>query len=85
MVPIMPVGMPASSRMARTMWAVVVLPFVPVMPTTRSFSAGRPKKAALNSASASRVFDTKKSGAPPVSTGRSARTAQQPASPAAFA
>ena len=41
-VPSSPVRMPAASSSARTRKAVVVLPFVPVMPTTRSSAVGLP-------------------------------------------
>ena len=53
LVPIRPVFIPDSSRIARTMWAVVVFPLVPVMPMVSIFSAGKSNHAAESSASAS--------------------------------
>ena len=41
-VPIMPVLYPAAERMSRAMWAVVVLPLVPVTAMRARLSAGRP-------------------------------------------
>ena len=41
-VPMMPQGIPAARRMSRIMKTVVVLPFVPVTPTTWSLSEGWP-------------------------------------------
>ena len=46
--------MPAASMAACTRYDVVVLPFVPVMPTTRILRLGWPKKCAASRASASR-------------------------------
>ena len=54
-VPIMPTLCPAASKMALTMWAVVVLPLVPVRPMTVIFSAGWLNHAADSSASAYRL------------------------------
>ena len=42
MVPIIPTVCPAARRMSRTMWAVVVLPLVPVMPMRARLLAGWP-------------------------------------------
>ena len=54
-VPSSPVWIPVRSRMWRTRNAVVVFPFVPVMPTTRSSSVGSPKKRAAACAIAARA------------------------------
>ena len=54
-VPIIPHISPEASIKAFTICAVVVLPFVPVIPTTLSFSQGLPKKFAEAIARACRV------------------------------
>ena len=57
-VPITPVGSPAARRIDATSALVVVLPFVPVMPTTRSAADGSPCTAAATGPSARRVSAT---------------------------
>ena len=76
-----PVLRPAASRIARTMNAVVVLPFVPVMPIIVSAFAGWPKNSALSSASARRVLSVRITGAA-ASTGSSAMMTAAPFSAA---
>jgi hypothetical protein len=44
--PSRPVGCPAAASRPRSRWAEVVLPFVPVMPTTRRRAVGSPASAA---------------------------------------
>ena len=80
-VPITPVLRPAASSIDRSMNAVVVFPFVPVMPIIVRSRAGWPKNSALSSASASRVFSVRMTGAA-ASTGSSARIAAAPFSAA---
>ena len=57
--------------------AVVVLPFVPVTPTTRSRAVGRPWKAAASGPIAARTLGTTTSGTP-VPSGRSHTSAAAP-------
>ena len=54
----MPVLYPASRRIAVVKKAVVVFPFVPVIPIIFNFLAGKSKNAADNSASASLLRGT---------------------------
>ena len=56
---------------------MVVLPFVPVMPTTRSFFVGSPKKRAATAGIAARASGTITSGTPRPS-GRSHTSAAAP-------
>ena len=59
MVPKRPLGGPRARTIESTRKLVVVLPLVPVMPTSCSFSAGRPKKFAAMIASALRASATR--------------------------
>ena len=58
-VPINPHAPSARRRISRSIQAVVVFPFVPVMPMTRRCSAGYPSAAADMAARAHRVSDTR--------------------------
>src|SRR4051812_13673331 len=71
-VPSRPGRRPAASRMAYIRKAVVVLPLVPVIPTTSSCALGRPKKASAATASALRDDETSSWG---TSRGRNRSTA----------
>ena len=57
-VPSSPHEIPAASRISRTRNAVVVFPFVPVTPTTRSSAVGSPKNRAASGAIAARASAT---------------------------
>ncbi len=57
-VPMTPVGQPAASSTAASRWVTVVLPFVPVTPTTARLAEGSPKNAAASGAIATRVSST---------------------------
>jgi hypothetical protein len=59
-----PVDRPAASSTSRTRKAVVVLPFVPVIPTRRSRAVGSPWKRAAAVAMAARTSSTTTSGTP---------------------
>src|SRR4051812_9029913 len=83
-VPSSPQGRPAASSSPRTRKAVVVLPFVPVMPTTSSSAVGSPWKRAAAGAIAARALSTRTSGTPRPS-GRSTTSAAAPRSTAAGA
>ena len=75
---IKPVGSPHSASMARTRYEVVVLPSVPVMPTTPSEWLGSPFIHAAASASDERDEPTRICGTPSRATARSAMTADSP-------
>ena len=83
-VPSSPVWMPAASRISRTRNAVVVLPLVPVMPTTRSSAVGSSWKRAAAGPIAARTSGTTISGTPRPS-GRSTTSATAPRSTASGA
>jgi hypothetical protein len=68
---------PAASSRWRTSQAVVVLPLVPVTPTTRRRDVGSPWKRAAAGAIASRTEGTTTSGTPS-SSGRSTTSATAP-------
>ena len=76
--------MPAASSRWRTRNAVVVLPLVPVMPTTRSSAVGSPWKRAAAGPIAARTSGTSTSGTPRPS-GRSHTSAAAPRSTASGA
>ena len=80
-VPSRPVRRPAASSSWRARKAVVVLPFVPVTPTTWSSAVGSPWKAAANGAIEARTSGTCTSGTPR-SRGRSTTRADAPESTA---
>ena len=73
---------PPASKIAASRCAVVVLPFVPVMPTTRMRSLGCPWKSAASSASARRASATRSIGTPMPASGCSETTATAPRSTA---
>jgi hypothetical protein len=77
-VPMSPVDQPWASRIERSRWVVVVLPFVPVTPTTRSSRDGWPWKAAANGAMAART-DATCTWVASTGTGRSTSRAAAPA------
>ena len=77
-VPSRPVGIPAASSTSRRRNAVVVFPFVPVMPATRSSAVGSPLSRAASGAIAARASATWSSGTPR-SSGRSTTSAAAPA------
>ncbi len=77
-VPSSPQRRPEASSSERTRKAVVVLPFVPVTPTTSSSIVGSPWKAAASGAIAARASATSTSGTPS-SSGRSTTSALAPA------
>jgi hypothetical protein len=58
-VPSRPHRRPSASRIARIRWAVVVLPFVPVIPTTVRRAVGSPEKRAAACAMAARTSCTR--------------------------
>ena len=76
-MPSSPVCIPAASSIARVSQAVVVLPLVPVMPTTRSSAVGSPWKRAAACAIAARMSSTWTSGTPSPS-GRQTTSAAAP-------
>ena len=76
--------MPAASSTSRTRKAVVVLPLVPVIPTTRSSAVGSPWKRAAAGPIAARTSSTTTSGTPRPS-GRSHTSATAPRSTASGA
>ena len=76
-VPSSPQRRPAASSRWRTRKAVVVLPFVPVMPTTSSSAVGWPWKRAAAGPIAARTSSTTTSGTPSPS-GRSHTSAAAP-------
>ena len=76
--------MPADSSRWRRSHAVVVLPFVPVMPATRRRDVGSPWKRAAAGAIAARASSTRTSGTPRPS-GRSTTSATAPRSTASGA
>ncbi len=78
-VPSRPVWTPAASSTPRSRNALVVLPFVPVIPATRSSWVGSPLKRAAIGAIAARESATTTSGTPRPS-GRSTTRAAAPAS-----
>ena len=59
MVPISPHAPSSRARISRSIQAVVVFPFVPVIPMTRRCSAGYPQAAADMAARAHRVSATR--------------------------
>ena len=83
-VPSSPHWVPVSSSRWRTRNAVVVLPLVPVIPTTFSRAVGSPWKAAAAGPIASRTLGTTTSGTPR-SSGRSHTSAAAPRSTASGA
>jgi hypothetical protein len=78
-VPSSPVAIPAPSRISRIRKAVVVFPFVPVTPTTRSSEVGSPKNRAATGAIAARALGTTIWGTA-TSSSRSVTRATAPAS-----
>ena len=78
-VPSRPHCIPAASSIARTSQAVVVLPLVPVTPTTASRAVGSPEKRAAACAIAARMSSTWTSGTPSPS-GRQTTSAAAPRS-----
>ena len=84
-MPITPVFMPPFSSIERIIIAVVVLPFVPVMPIVLSVSAGFPKNSALMKASAFLVSSVFITAAPLMSVSLLTIIAAAPASAAACA
>ena len=83
-VPSRPHRVPVCSSRWRTRKAVVVLPLVPVIPTTRRVAVGSPWKAAAAGPIASRTLGTTTSGTPRPS-GRSHTSAAAPRSTASGA
>ena len=83
-VPSSPRRIPAASRISRTRKAVVVLPFVPVTPTTRSSAVGSPENRAASGAIAARASATTTCGTAS-SSSRSTTSAAAPASTASAA
>jgi hypothetical protein len=83
-VPSSPVGVPALASRWRTSQAVVVLPLVPVIPTTARRAVGSPWKRAAAGAIAARTERTRTSGTPRPR-GRSTTSADAPAWTAAGA
>jgi len=71
-VPISPTLRPASRRIDSTRKLVLVLPFVPVTPTSSSSSAGWPKNAVASGASARRASATTTAATPAGSGGGAA-------------
>ena len=80
-VPSSPQRIPAASRISRSRKAVVVLPLVPVTPTTRSSAVGSPQKRAASGAIAARASATTTCGTA-TSSSRSTTSAAAPASTA---
>ena len=76
-MPSRPVWRPEASSSARTRKAVVVLPFVPVIPTTGRRAVGSPWKRAAATAIAARTSSTWTSGTPS-SSGRATTSAAAP-------
>ena len=76
-VPSSPQGRPAASSSARTSHVVVVLPLVPVTPTTGRRAVGSPWKRAAAAAMAARTSSTRTSGTPRPS-GRATTSAAAP-------
>ena len=85
MVPMSPVPRPAAWSAATARYEVVVLPSVPVMPTTVNACEGSPNDQAAALASAARASTTTIWGTATPGTARSTRTATAPASTAANA
>ena len=83
-VPITVVGQPAASVIAAMRWAVVVLPFVPVMPTITRSSLGRPCTPAASGPIAALVSRTTSWGTS-TGSGWSTSSAAAPAATAASA
>ena len=78
MVPSMPVGRPHASSIARTRYAVVVLPSVPVMPTTPSCWLGSPSNQAAADGQRRPGRGTSSWGTPATGTARSRISAPAP-------
>ena len=83
-VPTSPARRPSASRIERSRWVVVLLPFVPVTPATVSLSVGAPKKASAATAIAAREDSTTSCGTA-TSTGCSTTSAAAPAATASAA
>ena len=73
MVPITPGRMPAARAMASSSQVVVVLPLVPVTPSTASFVEGWPQAAAATGPIAARTEATRASATGSPSSRRSSR------------
>ena len=77
-VPSRPLLRPAASNMAASRKAVVVLPFVPVTPTTASCSLGRPQSTCASGPSAARTRSARTCGSATAGSGRSTSSAIAP-------
>ena len=84
-MPSRPHGRLEASRMERSIQAVVVFPFVPVIPAILSLDVGFPLTALQMRAYAARTSGTTHCGVETCGRGRSVRTAEQPLATASAA